>query len=69
MSQITIKILYFAAAREKVGKTEENLEFAEKLSLSEVQSYIYDQYPALKGIQQYLRWAVEKEFEEEIHVR
>ena len=41
MSQTKLKILYFAAAREKVGQSEEILTFEKSMTLAEVKQYLF----------------------------
>ena len=64
MSEIKIKILYFAAAREKVGKTEEYLDFKEELTLGALKKIIFARYQELQQIENYVRWAVSHTFED-----
>ena len=65
MSHIELKILYFAAAREKVGQSEEILTFEKPMTLAEVKQYLFSIYSDLEKIAPYLRWAINQSFQDD----
>ncbi len=65
MSDITITILYFAAAKEAIGLSTESLSFTSPTTLAELQAQLYDQYPQLIPLKPYLRWALNQSFVED----
>mgnify|MGYP003706051347 CR=1 FL=1 len=62
---IEIRVLYFASARERVGRSEERLYFAKPPTLKELQIDLYERYRSLTELSPYLRWAVDQSFVED----
>ena len=62
---IEIRVLYFASARERVGRSEERLYFAKPPTLKELQMDLYERYGSLTELSPYLRWAVDQSFVED----
>lgn len=68
MKQIALRILYFAAAKEKVGQSEEQLIFEKKMTLGELKHHLFSVYTDLEKIAPYLRWAINQSFQDDENV-
>ena len=65
MSEINIKVLYFAAAKEAIGFNDEMIKFTHAPTLSQLQAELYSRYPQLEPLKPYLRWALNQSFVED----
>ena len=61
-SQCTLRILYFAAAREQAQCQEEEITLDHPCTLSDLKRVIYQKHETLGPLDQYLRWAVNHSF-------
>ena len=55
-----IKVLYFSVLREKVGKSEEEIEF--KGSVAQLKELLAERYPQIRDILGSVRFAVNEEY-------
>ena len=67
MTTHTIRILFFAAARERCGLSEELFSFTSPCTLLHVQSYLFEKYPSLEELKPYLKWAINESFQSNIN--
>ncbi|HVW30796.1 MAG TPA: molybdopterin converting factor subunit 1 [Polyangiaceae bacterium] len=59
----TVKVLYFAAVRDAVGKAEEELALpSDVITVAELGSFLESRYPALSGRLATVRFAVNEVF-------
>ena len=58
----TLRVLYFAVARERTQCQEERLVLTDPYTLSELKRMIYQKYTTLAELDLYLRWAVNQRF-------
>jgi molybdopterin converting factor subunit 1 len=61
---IKIRVLFFAAAKDKVGCDYLELQLQESACLSDLMNQLWKNYPQLTPLQPYIRWAVNHQFEE-----
>lgn len=59
---ITVTVRYFAAAREKAGKTTERVTLPDGATVAALLTYLTDKTPALASLSRHLRVAVDQEF-------
>jgi molybdopterin converting factor subunit 1 len=62
MAKVMVKVLFFAAAKEKVDKNEEIFTFDQTVTLGMLKQHIYARYTQLEKLAPYLRWAVNQSF-------
>ena len=65
MSEINIRVLYFAAAKETTSLNEEMIRFTHAPTISQLQTKLYSLYPQLEPLKPYLRWALNQSFVED----
>ena len=58
----TLRVLYFAAARERTQHQEEQILLSHPYTLSELKRLLYQRHETLQPLDQYLRWAVNHRF-------
>ena len=58
----TLKVLFFAAARQRTQKSHINHPFSAPLTLGQLKHSLFESYPDLGDLGPYLRWAVNHEF-------
>jgi molybdopterin converting factor subunit 1 len=57
-----LKILLFAAARQRVGAGAVELDISLPSTVSEIRSALVESYPALEGLVSTSRWAIDQSF-------
>ncbi|MHA2615853.1 MAG: MoaD/ThiS family protein [bacterium JZ-2024 1] len=60
-----ITILFFASAREMVGKSQESLDIPENWTLKDVKEHIFQTYPSLTSLKEFLIFSVNQNFFDE----
>ena len=65
MSNIEIRVLFFASAREKVGVGSMQVTLPLPACLHDLTQVLYQEYPQLNALKPYLRWAINQAFEED----
>ena len=65
MSEATleVKVLFFAATRERTGCQEASLTLSAPSTLRDLKMELYHQHPSLSELDNYLRWALNERFE------
>ena len=58
----SVRILFFASAKESVGLDAVELAIDTPTSFDRVQPEVYERFPALLPLKPYLRWAVNQRF-------
>ncbi|MFN4182847.1 MAG: MoaD/ThiS family protein [bacterium] len=61
----SITLLFFASTREMVGKNQESLEIPENWTLKDVKEHIFQSYPALASLKEFLVFSVNQNFFDE----
>ena len=64
MSIINLRILYFAAARERAQCQEEQVTLAPPHTLNRLKQMLYQRHVELSSLDDYLRWAINQRFSE-----
>ena len=64
MSIINLRILYFAAARERARCQEEQVTLAPPHTLNQLKHVLYQRHVELSSLDDYLRWAINQRFSE-----
>lgn len=64
MSFIKIRVLFFAAAKDKVDCDSLEIQLQESACLSDLMDHLWQKHPQLTPLQPYIRWAVNHQFEE-----
>ncbi|MCS7262612.1 MAG: molybdopterin converting factor subunit 1 [Aquificaceae bacterium] len=62
---MAMKLLYFAVLREKLRKSEEEVEF--QGTVSELRAFLMQKYPELESLFRVVRFAVQEEYVDEEH--
>ncbi|MCX8060359.1 MAG: molybdopterin converting factor subunit 1 [Aquificaceae bacterium] len=60
-----MKLLYFAVLREKLRKSEEEVDF--QGTVSELRAFLMQKYPELESLFRVVRFAVQEEYVDEEH--
>ena len=60
---LSLKVLFFAASRERAGRPEQVLEVSAPCTLQQLKERLYQEHPRLKELNTYLRWAINERFE------
>ena len=58
----TVRILFFASAKETVGLDTLELAIETPISFDRLQTAVYERFPNLLPLKPYLRWAVNQRF-------
>ena len=66
MNSIQIKLLFFAAARERSQCAESYISLESGSTLHDLQSHVFIQFPTLSEIASHLRWSVNHTFENQL---
>lgn len=62
---MAMKLLYFAVLREKLRKSEEEVDF--QGTVSELRAFLMQKYPELESLFRVVRFAVQEEYVDEEH--
>ena len=65
LMNVELKVLYFAAAKERVERSEEKISTAGEIRLKDFKALLFERYPSLVSLEPYLRWAVNQSFVDE----
>ena len=64
--EITLKVLFFAATRERAGCKERVLTLCAPHTLEALKDVLYREHPSLAELDPYLRWAINERFEPQV---
>jgi len=60
---LSIKVLFFAATRERAGRREASITLQAPSTLRDLKAELYLLHPSLTELDPYLRWALNERFE------
>lgn len=64
--EITLKVLFFAATRERAGCKERVITLSAPHTLEALKAELYRDHPSLEELDPYLRWAINERFEPQV---